>query len=146
MPWLSLLLGLLAFLSAKSNNPGNKSKALLTGVAAGLGTYAVTHETDWGKSNLGSLDGLAAPEPLVRDAEGNVVPKGYTRQTAPDGTVSYVAPAGFVNEMGQTLRSWGGTGTAAVIGTTKLATSPSTLNKVLPWALGGLALFVLFSK
>lgn len=146
MPWLSLILGLLAFLSAKSNNPGNKSKALLTGVAAGLGTYAVTHETDWGKSNLGSLDGLAAPKELVRDEQGNVVPEGYTRKVAPDGTVSYVAPAGFVNELGQTLRSWGGTGTSAVIGTTKLATSPSTLDKVLPWALGGLALFFLFSK
>lgn len=146
MPWLSIILGLLAFLSAKSNNPGNKSKALLAGVAAGAGTYAVTHNTDWGSSNLGSLDGLAAPKEPVLDADGKVVPEGYTRRVAPDGTVSYVAPPGFVNELGQTLRSWGGTGTAAVLGTAALATSPSTLSKVLPWALGGLALFLLLSK
>lgn len=153
MPWVSIIMALISFFITK-NKTGSTSKALAAGAIAGIGTYYVTHETDWGKANLGSLDGVVASTPLVDkngaavlDPEGNAIklPAGTTVRYNPDGTV-IKDTGGFpliISSTADVLKSWGGTGTAAVIGTAAVAGS-SKLQKYLPWVLiGGIAILVL---
>lgn len=153
MPWVSIIMALISFFITK-NKTGSTSKALAAGAIAGIGTYYVTHETDWGKANLGSLDGVVASTPLVDkngaavlDPQGNAIklPAGTTVRYNPDGTVIKDA-GGFpliISSTADVLKSWGGTGTAAVIGTATIAGS-SKLQKYLPWVLiGGIALLIL---
>lgn len=75
MPWFSIIMALLSFFTAKKSGASG-TKALLAGAAVGLGSYYVTHETDWGRANLGSLDGVVASadtaKPLL-DAAGNPI-------------------------------------------------------------------------
>lgn len=159
MPWLSIILALLTFFISKRNGASN-TKALLTAGLTGAGSYYVTHETDWGKANLGALDGVpvGGTEPL-KDANGNVIvsPTGAPvvgpaitppTTTTPGGGVVPVQTgtgSGIVSTVGDVLKSWGGTGTAAVVGTTAVASSDS-LKKYIPWIIGGgLALLFLRS-
>lgn len=142
MPWLSIIMALLAFFTSKKANPGNKAAALLAAAAVGGGTYYATHETDWGKANLGQLDGVVVPGKVTYDADGNAVPEGYTSVVGKNGTSTLVPIPGFTSVAADVLKSWGGTGTAAVIGTTAVATS-SSLQKYLPLLLIGGALLLL---
>lgn len=154
MPWVSIIMALISFFLTK-NKTGSTSKALAAGAIAGIGTYYVTHETDWGKANLGDLDGVATSVPLVDkngtavlDPQGNAIklPAGTTVKYNADGTVAKNA-GGFpliVTTTADVLKSWGGTGTAAVIGTATVAGS-DTLRKYLPWVLIGGA-FLLLKK
>lgn len=105
MPWLSIVLVLLSFFMSKKGGASNE-KAMVTAGLVGAGSYLVTHETDWGSANLGDLDGVTSV-PRV-DATGSPVL---------DSTGSQI-----IDTTGKVLSSWGGTGTAAVIGTTALAT------------------------
>lgn len=151
MPWLSIFMAILSFFLTKKKT-GSTATALAAGALAGVGTYYVTHETDWGKTNLGSLDNVTAATPLlnadgspVLDAQGNAItiPAGSTVEKNPDGTVKVVGGVPSVtNGVTDVLKSWGATGTAAVIGTTAVATSDS-FSKYLPWILGGAALLLL---
>lgn len=153
MPWLSIIMAVLSFLITKKTT-GSTAAAVAAGALAGVGTYYVTHETDWGKTNLGSLDGVTETRALlnddgtpVLDAQGNAIsiPAGSKVEKNVDGTVKVVGGVPSVtNGITDVLKSWGATGTAAVIGTTALSTS-SSLSKYLPWILGGAALF-LFTK
>lgn len=152
MPWFSIIMALISFLLTKKKT-GDTTKALAAGALVGLGSYYVSHETDWGRANLGSLDGVAPSTALV-DGNGNpvlkggqpvYVPAGSTVALNPDGTVKLGA-SGSPSVIGATadvLKSWGGTGTAAVIGTTAVAASSSSLTKYLPWLLAGGALLLL---
>lgn len=153
MTWLTIIMSLISFFITK-NKTGSTSKALAAGALAGIGTYYVTHETDWGKANLGSLDGVVGSVPLVdkngaavRDPQGNAIslPAGTTVRYNVDGTVKKDA-GGFplvISSTADVLKSWGGTGTAAVIGTTAVASS-SKLQKYLPWILtGGMILLLM---
>lgn len=151
MPWLSIILAVLSFLTTKKAT-GSTAAAVAAGALAGVGTYYVTHETDWGRTNLGSLDGVTETAALlnddgtpVLDAQGNAIsiPAGSKVEKNVDGTVKVVGGVPSVtNGVTDVLKSWGATGTAAVIGTTAVATS-SSLSKYLPWILGGAALFLL---
>lgn len=159
IPWLSIILALLGFFLSKRNGASN-TKALLTAGLAGAGSYYVTHETDWGKANLGALDGVEQPltEPLL-DVNGNVITGptgnpvvgptvGSAVTTTPTGAIVPVSQgtgSGVVSTVGDVLKSWGGTGTAAVVGTTAVASSDN-LQKYIPWILGSaLALLLLRS-
>lgn len=139
MPWLTIITMLLSFFATKANGASN-TKALVTAGLAGAGTYAITHETDWGKANLGSLDGVDAStagaarissedDQPVKDAAGNVI-------TVPsDGKGSVVADV---------LKSWGGVGSAAVLGVGATAAGGGIFSKEnLPLLLGG-GLILLF--
>lgn len=133
MPWLSILMALLAFFASKSSGASN-TKALVTAGLAGAGTYYVTHETDWGKANLGSLDGVVATDATSTELTtvgGATIPdtNGTTVKVGSSGT-STTSPM-------DVLKSWGATGTAAVVGTTALATT-GQLNLKNPWVVGGL--------
>lgn len=140
------------FLSKKSG--ADDSTALGVAAAAGIGSYYVATETDWGKGVISDLD--AGWSNLMGD-DGNVVknpsgvdvrvPTGSTPVKDKDGNYVFDSLGNIVTTgiktTGGVLESWGGTGTAAVIGTTALATSDS-LSKYIPWALGAAALvFVL---
>lgn len=159
--WVALIMALISFLGAKKNG-ASTSKALLGAAVVGAGTYYVATETDWGKSTLGALDskidswvnpvtGEAVTDqsklkPLL-DAEGNQVfdanGKPLYESTSkkavqnPDGSWANA----LIGGVSGTLQSWGGAGTAAVIGTTALATS-GDLKKYIPLALAAAAVVI----
>lgn len=140
MPWLTIIMALLSFFASKQSGASN-TKALAMAGLAGAGTYAVTHNTDWGAANLGSLDGVTSTTSAatvlvgsdgqpVLDAAGNPVP----------------APSlitGLGSTVADTLKSWGGVGTAAVVGTVAASSSGLFSSANLPWIIGGVALVFL---
>lgn len=159
MPWLSIFMALLAWLSSDKSTPEARTKALLGAAVVGGGTYAVTHATDWGQANLGALDGVAAAGPATKvvtyQGQSYTVPRDQslatdangTILTNDDGTPKFAVSADptanqLINGTTKVLTSWGGTGTAAVIGATALATT-SSWQKYLPWIIGGVALLAL---
>lgn len=82
---------------------------------------------------------------LQYDSDGGVILDGNGSPIfATDTKVVPTVGNGLLSTTGEILKSWGGTGTAAVIGTTALATGGAgPLKELLPWILGGLALFLL---
>lgn len=157
---LSLISALISYLGAKAAG-AKDSTALGVAAAAGLGTYYVATETDWGKGTVKSLgaawdrafasDGNALVDEKGRDV---YVPPGVEPVTRPrtgtdPGTGGFVAvldAAGNVvttlgskaiETTGDTLQSWGPAGTSGVILTKEAVKSPET-NKTLLY--GGLAL------
>lgn len=123
--WMTILVMLVSYFLTKKKT-GSSTKAALVAGLAGAGTYYAQHETDWGKANLNALDGDADTTETkpVLDADGKPVQN-------PDGSgVLTTAVKGATD----VLKSWGGTGTAAVIGTTAVASS-SSLQKYIPWAI-----------
>lgn len=145
MPWLSIIMALLAFFTTKKSGASSTTAALAAGLA-GAGTYYVTHETDWGKANLGSLDGVVTPTgvPMVDKVTGLPVTDSATGEpvrTNVPVSGSTTTSAGGTGAF-DVLKSWGATGTAAVIGTTAIATS-SSLQKYIPLLLIGGGLFLL---
>lgn len=148
MPWfqiITILIGLAGFFLSKKGGASD-TEAALVGAAAGLGTYYVGTETEWGKDLVASLDGdedliVAVDDDgnEIKDKDGNTVyvPRGSEVVTNEDGTVKTVdgSPVVRVNDgkggsiettvskLADVLKSWGPTGTAAVIGTTAAVTS-----------------------
>lgn len=107
MPWLTILMSLLSFFVSKRNGASN-TQALLTAGLAGAGTYYVTHETDWGKTNLGAFDGVIASGTTPLKTEGGVA------VTKENGTTA--ATSGIDSTIGKLLTSAGGTAAAATVG------------------------------
>lgn len=146
MPWLTIIVTLLSFFASKRSGASN-TKALVTAGLAGGTAYYVSHETDWGKANLGSLDGVtpvstgaaildAAGKPVLDPVTG--LPLLSTEAVTPGAKTSVGGTGAF-----DVLKSWGATGTATVLGTAAIATSPG-LQKYLPLALiAGAAFLVL---
>lgn len=133
MPWLTIILALLSFFASKASGASN-TKALLTAGLAGAGSYYVTHKTDWGKAKLGALDGVdtAGTGAALVNTNGDPV------VDANGGVVKQVVGGTF-----DTLKSWGGTGTAAVVGTAAAASSGLFSSSNLPWFIGaGVLLFL----
>lgn len=111
MPWLTIIMALLSFFTAKKNGASNTKAALIAG-AVGAGTYYVSHETEWGRENLGALDGVdlsaGTKEPVIADgstAEGTKVVTGA------DGKP--ITPSTGIMDV---LKEWGASGTATVVG------------------------------
>lgn len=133
MPF-ALIMALLTFFVSKKSGASD-SKAMLAAGLAGAGSYYVATQTDWGQENLNWFESdadktKATTVPLV-DAKGNPV-------TDASGNVL----TKVVSSTADVLKSWGGTGTAAVIGTTAVASS-SNLQKYIPWILAGVAALVI---
>lgn len=128
MPWLTIIMALLSFFATKASG-GSNTKALVAAGLAGAGTYYTTHNTDWGKANLGKFDGVT---PVGTGADV-VATNGQPVTDLAGNTVKQVVDGTF-----DTLKSWGGTGTAAVIGTAALAGGAfGSAQKWLPWLVGG---------
>lgn len=150
MPWLSILMFLISFLAARKGDNKNNAKAALVGTAAGLGTYYVTHDTEWGQENLGSLDGVITQAAV--DSEGNVA--GSTTVSAPavdsngmrvNIPTSPPIPGGSdtTGLLTTSIKSLTPIAqTAGVLGTTVVASSV-VKQPWFPWAVGGAILLLL---
>lgn len=131
MPYLSIIIAIISFLTAKKNGASDAS-ALAVGALAGGASYYVTHETEWGTANLGQFDGVVSPvgaatTKKVIDANGvetTVVVPVPTNQATNDGQ----------SGLWSTLKAWGPTGTAGVIAT-GAAVASGDFSKYLPIAL-----------
>lgn len=153
MPWFQIIMALVSFFITKKRT-GSTSKAALAAVAGGLAANWVVDNTQFGKEYLGGFNstidgwlgldsGTVDSAGTVKDASGKVVsvPVGTKAVAQPDGSIVYIPTSG----QGQTgtsvwdvFKSWGPTGTAAVVGTTAVATD-SDLKKWLPIGLAALA-------
>lgn len=155
MPWLSILMALFSFFAARKGKSSNNARAAIAATAAGLGTYYVTHDTDWGKENLGQFDGVdalkATTQITATDADGNATVNGTTsvRTTTDSSGTKVVIPnspvaPGASNTTGllaDAVKKFTPSATTAVIGG---ATVASILNrKWVPFAIGGIILLLL---
>lgn len=149
---IPIILALISYFTSKKAG-ASSAQAGLVAAGVGVGSYYVATQTDWGKSFFSDADAKMIPlmegGVAVKDKDGNpvMVPEGST--TKRDGDkLSVTSPSGSVwtstlDSVGGVLKSWGGTGTAAVIGAGAIATN-SSLKKWLPWLLiGGVAIMVL---
>lgn len=118
MPWLSILMALLAYFTQSRNSPEDRRRAALVAAGAGLGTYYVSHNTDWGQENLGQFDGVVASDPASEQ-----IAKEYNRDLTRNPTNSGWA----------WLKGWGGAAVGAVGGAAAASSLPSW---VLPVGLG----------
>lgn len=144
MPWLSIIMAIIGLLTSLMKNPEKKGQAVAAAALAGLGTYYVTHETEWGQDTLGALDGVVklpdTPAPVDGGSSTITLPDGSTTGTTHTSVPSTIN--GQTSGIWDVLTNWGPTGTAAVIGTTAVATS-SSWQKYLPWILIGGAVLLL---
>lgn len=127
---------LLSYFASRASGASG-GKALLNAALAGASTYYVTHETAWGKENLGELDGLGAPTATEQlDADGRPIPNGA------GGTVKTV-----VDGASKVLTSWGASGTAGVLATTAAVSGGLFSSQNAKYLLiGGVALLFLMSS
>lgn len=137
MSWVTIIVMIISYyMSSKSGKSKGQSAAIAAG--AGLASYYVYDQNALGIEALnGQKTGIGMPT-LATSADG-------AASTTPGtgGTPSTIGLGGVVGTTGEVLKSWGPTGTAAVIGTTALATN-SSLQKYLPWLLiGGAALLLM---
>lgn len=136
MPWATIITALLSFFLMKRNGASNTKAAVVAGLA-GAGTYYVSHETDWGRANLGALDGVPPEGGSATDVDGQPVVGEDGRPIVTGGNTGGTS-------FWDVLRGWGGTGTAAVIGTGAAAAGTGVFNnKYIPWILGGVALILI---
>lgn len=133
---IALIMALISYFTAKKKGNANDTQAALAAAAAGVGTYYVATETEWGKSAVSSLSDAIGYTPTSENST--------TTTTAGGEVVSVPKTSGTTGTNGWgVLQAWGPTGTAAVVGTTALGLSGS-LSDYLPWiAIGAVALLVL---
>lgn len=137
MEWLTIIMTLASFFLSKKSGASN-TKAALTAGLVGAGTYYVSHETEWGKANLGALDGVT---PSTGTETTTKEPATGTTIKVPTNTSTGAAAGGLAGVLG----SWGATGTAAVIGSAGAATGSGIFSSKWFWpaAIGLGALFIL---
>lgn len=155
MPWLSIIMALITWLSADKSTPKARTKALLAAGLVGGTTYAVSHYTDWGKANLGSLDGVTTSNLVTGTANGveYSIPAGTEPVLGADGkpvinadgsssfkypTLGVTAPSPSAS----LLSGWGGTAAAVTAG----AVVATNFEKYIPYVLGGLFLYAVLTS
>lgn len=118
MPWLSIIVAVLVFFLAGGAKKEKRGRAALLAAGAGLGTYYVTHETEWGQENLGQWDGIEADV----TGDGATMSNGPAAPKVPigTGTTSDSGAGGFWNTVGGWLRSPAGQVTTGAAGATAL--------------------------
>lgn len=128
---ISLIMALVSFFGSKKAGASDGEAAAIAG-AAGLGTYYVSTETEWGRdmvSNIESWVGVTddSGDPVLNgDGQPATVPEGAEIVRNEDGSVAKDANGNvmwkLVDSTGKVLTSWGPVGTAGVIGATGVAT------------------------
>lgn len=93
MPWLSLIMFLLSYLASRKSGASG-GKALATGLVAGGLTYEVSHNTSWGRDNLGSLDGVD-PVPTIDNPVGTTADDSELKAPTPSGPSSIFTKGGL---------------------------------------------------
>lgn len=147
--WLTIIMTILSFILTKKKT-GSTSTALAGAALAGAGTYYATTQTDWfDKDNV--LTSWPKPSTAttggttVTDANGNtVVVPGGALGTATNPGVGLVGQV--VDTTGKVLTGWGGTGTAAVIGTSNLTSGGASSIPTWGWVVAALGLGFLILK
>lgn len=135
MPWLSIIMFIISFLSAKSQG-ASTGKAAAIGAAAGLATYYLADP-----ANPDNLLGFGGEEKATIGDVG--VDNGGTIPTDGGGNASQIGGVikTGLSEAGGVLKSWGPTGTLAVAaGTTALLSDD---NKWILYAGAALVLLLL---
>lgn len=132
---IALIMALISYFTAKKKGNASDTQAALAAAAAGIGTYYVATETEWGKSAVSSLSSAIGYTPSSANST--------TATTANGETVAIPKASGTTSTNAwDVLKTWSPTGTAAVVGTTALGLSGS-LPKYLPWiAIGAVALLI----
>lgn len=157
MPWITIIMAIISFLTAKKSGASNGQAAAVAGVA-GLGTYYVTHNTEWGVENLGSLDGVDTTSPTTTststpNADGTT---STTTKTADGAAVTTTASGVKVPTV--TAESSGATALLGQIGETISKNAPALAagaavgavasgtdwTKIAMYAIGGLLLYKAF--
>lgn len=149
--WFVIIMMLISYFTSKKSGASSTKSAMIA-AGAGAGAYYVGTQTEWGQDLVQSVEDWFTPTNKdgtpVTDANGNQIylPAGSSVQYDASGNVVRNADGSIltttVKTVGDVLSSWGGAGTAAVVGTTALATSGSDTRKYLLW--GGLALAAIF--
>lgn len=135
MPWLSIIMAILTFFLAGGANKEKRGTAALAALGVGAGTYALTHNTDWGKENLGWLDGVdiqVNPSGAVNATTGPVDPVRNIPNSTGKG--EQAGTSGLWSTLGGWLNSPAGQASSGVA-----AASALGLPNWLVW--GGLGLF-----
>lgn len=150
--WISLIVTLITyFMSSKTGTSKGTSAAIAA--AAGLGSYYLYDSgqlSSWFGSNSWTDPNYVPAAGVTGGANvsttGNGLPTIRTSDTDPsfvNPTVTVKQSDGLISNIGSVLKSWGPAGTAAVVGTTAVVSGGATsLTTLLPWVLGGVALFM----
>lgn len=93
MPWLSLIMFLLSYLASRKTGASG-GQALAAGLVAGGLTYEVSHNTSWGRDNLGSLDGVD-PVPTADHPDGSTADDSKLKVPTPSGPFSIFTKGGL---------------------------------------------------
>lgn len=133
MPWLSIIMAVLAFFVSGGAKKENRGKAALIAAGVGAGTYYVTHETDWGQENLGQFDGVETTVDADGNATASTGPTKEPTKIPTTGTTADSGAGGFWNTLGGWLKSPSGQLTTGAAGAAALG-----VPKWLLW--GGVAL------
>lgn len=141
---IALIMAIIGYFTAKSSG-ADDTEALAAGALVGAGTYYVGTQTEWGISAVESIDGawtaLFESDGVTPAVDAN----GDPLMGPPGSTVSTINGVSTIASLGQSaggvLESWGAAGTAAVIGTTALATSDGW-QQYIPWAIGAAVLLL----
>lgn len=106
MAWLSIIAAIVTFLLSGGLKKGKTATALAAALGVGAGTYYLTHNTDWGRENLGYLDGVEVePSP---DGTGATVTDGDPKNPSvvPIRQPTGGSGASGANGLWNTLGSW----------------------------------------
>lgn len=126
--WATIIMTILSFILTKKKT-GSTSTALAAAALAGAGTYYATTQTDWFSADnaltswpSGANAATSGGKPII-DANGQPVnvPGSGTTAKVVSGLVGQT-----IDTTGKVLTSWGGTGTATVIGTSNLTSGGSS--------------------
>lgn len=127
---LAIIAAIISYFGAKKSGASD-GEAALAAAAVGAGTYYVATQTEWGKGLVDKIENWVGVEdsegsPLLNnEGEPVKVPKGAEVIKNPDGSPKLDENGNvlwkLVDTAGNTLQSWGGVGTAAVIGAGAIA-------------------------
>lgn len=120
MPWLTIIMAIIAFFASGGAKKENRTRAALTALGVGAATYATTHYTDWGQENLGFLDGVeftgtGTDTALTTEAGASII-KPTTSSTGGVGSTTTAGNTGLWNTISSWLSSPAGQATSGAVG------------------------------
>lgn len=147
---IALIMALVSFFGAKKAGASDGEAAAIAG-AAGLGTYYVGTQTEWGRDMISDIESWvgvtdSSGDPVLNgDGQPAKVPEGAEIMRNEDGSVAKDANGNvmwkLVDSAGKVLTSWGPVGTAGVIGAAGVATD--TIDEKWLWIGAALAAIVI---
>lgn len=103
IPWLTIIVVVVSFFLAGGAKKEDRAKAALIAAGVGAATYGVTHYTDWGKENLGALDGL---EITNDNGQTGVTSNGKSKAVSEASRTADSVTKSGNGGLWQTLSSW----------------------------------------